>query len=960
MNNAGYKSFVQWQNSRAGNAYIKYNDSKQLLKAAESMSIQGKSGRQSISANTKSSKTRSKVSNNFRKKYSKILDKPLEKIVTFQLIEENRVDVKLNFFPEPNIISIFREHQMVYDSELKEWVLPFSNYINLFKTLMNLGEFKLNPIPANTIDIIFEGEKLEQIKFLNQTGIDSKSKKVTYIIDYKEDCQHLPKLNDLPKNLLKSLYRFQKQGIIFGIKKFSRLLIADEMGVGKTVQAIGLSSLYQKDWPVLVICPSSLKFVWRDEVAQWLSEIINKNEIQVIKQSKNEFKEKIKYYIISYDLSVRMIEKIIEKKFQYIIADEAHYLKSRTAKRTMCLTPILQRAKRVVLLTGTPILAKPMEIFPLLHILRPDKYKGFKEFGMRYCDPKILRLGLVDWSGSSNSRELNSILNKLMIRRLKKDVLNQLPPKKRQKIEISTDSKIIKKLKMILEKSSKKFEQLLGTQIELDKLGINIDDLKTEKEKEEENKSKNNDKEEESVLNRFSKAYSMTGQAKLPGVKDYVNYLVDNSCKFLIFAHHAEILDAIEEVIINDKIDYIRIDGKVPIDKRPDLVNKFQNEEDCLVAILSITACATGLTLTKASTVVFAELHFTPSIMIQAEDRAHRIGQENGCVNIHYLFGADTLDVLLFRKLNEKQNIVSTTLDNKSKDLDVTKIKEQVGDFINLNGKQISIDDRKNITQVVDKSNTTIKSFFSSKSQLGKQANEKNINTDNNINNNNINDIHNVDNNKIDIEKENLNFNKNLMKNDSNEEIENIINEEKEIINKDDIINNLNLHEYNGRRKADYNTKFEETTENTNNIKKIDLEEDENNKNNDDNNNGKKGKKKKKKKNEKKEKKEKKNKKKNKSMDKIKEKIKEEKNNEENNNFEDENFINNILEEERNEEKNENENIINKILEEKRNEEKIEEDKNQIDIFEEKKNVDGKIFEDKSILEIFDFNKIFN
>ena len=111
----------------------------------------------------------------------------------------------------------------------------------------------------------------------------------------------------------------------------------------------------------------------RDEVSQWLNEILNKNEIQVIKNSKNEFKEKIKYYVFSYDLSVRMIEKIVKKKFQYIIADEPHYIKSRTAKKTICLTPILQRSKRVVLLTGTPILAKRMEIFPLLHILRTDK-----------------------------------------------------------------------------------------------------------------------------------------------------------------------------------------------------------------------------------------------------------------------------------------------------------------------------------------------------------------------------------------------------------------------------------------------------------------------------------------------------------------------------------------------------------------------------------------------------------
>ena len=791
MNNAGYKSYIHWKNSRSGAAYIQYNDSKQLLKAAESIEPSKKTERRSSTPSNVTQSKKSKSNNYFRKKFSKILEKPLEKVINFQLVDEKRVDVKLSFFPEPNVISIFREHQMQYNPEIKEWMLQFTNYISLFNALMNLGEFKLNPIPANTIDIMFEKDKIEQLKFLNQSGNNSKSNKVTYIIDYTEDCKISPKINDLPKNLLKSLYRFQKQGIIFGIKKFSRLLIADEMGVGKTVQAIGLSSLYQKDWPVLVICPSSLKFAWRDEITTWLSEILNENDVQVIKHSKHEFKQDKKYYVISYDLSVRMVDKIIEKKFNYIIADEAHYLKSRTAKRTQSLTPILQRAKRVVLLTGTPILAKPMEIFPLLHILRPDKFKGFKEFGSRYCDPKILRFGIIDWSGSSNSRELNSILNKLMIRRLKKDVLSQLPPKKRQKIEISTDSKIIKKLKILMEKSSKKFEELLGTQIELDKLGINIDDLKTEKEKEKEGNSDKKEKEEDTVLNKFNKAYALTGEAKLPGIKDYVNYLVDNSCKFLIFAHHTEILDAIEEVILSDKIGYIRIDGKVAVEKRQELVNKFQSDEECLVAILSITACATGLTLTKASTVVFAELHFTPSIMIQAEDRAHRIGQDAGCVNIHYLVGADTLDVLLFRKLNEKQNIVSTTLDNKSKDLNVTKIKEQVGDFINMNGKKVSVDNRKNISQIVDKSNINIMNYISSKSNQELSVKSQiGINKSFDVKNNKDINIEEGDENKIN----------------------------------NDIIKNINIHESNGRRNIineEEKNNIDRDNNNNNDIKEI-------------------------------------------------------------------------------------------------------------------------------------------
>ena len=868
MNNAGYKTYLQWQNSRSGTAYIQYNDTKKILQATESaLQPPTKSGRRSTSSNNVKSQSKKSKSNFFRKKFSKMLEKPLEKVITFQLVDEKRVDMKLDFYPEPNVISIFREHQTTFVQEIKEWTLPFTNYISLFNTLMNLGEFKLNPIPANTIDIMFE-KRLTQLKFLNQPDNNSKSKKVTYIIDYTEDSINSPKLNDLPKTLLKNLYRFQKQGIIFGIKKFSRLLIADEMGVGKTVQAIGLSCLYQKDWPVLVICPSSLKFAWRDEINLWLSDILEKDDVQVIRHSKNGFKLDKKYYIISYDLSVRMIDKIIEKKFNYIIADEAHYLKSKSAKRTMCLTPILQRSKRVVLLTGTPILAKPMEIYPLLHILRPDKFKGFKEFGTRYCDPKMLPYGLIDWSGSSNSRELNSILNRLMIRRLKKDVLSQLPPKKRQKIEIATDSKVIKKLKIFMEKSSKKFEELLGTQIELDKLGIDLNELNPDKEKEKnteknkENKDISEEK-EDTILNKFNKAYSMTGEAKLPGIKDYVNYLVDNSCKFLIFAHHTEVLDAIEDEIIQDKIGYIRIDGKVQIEKRQELVNKFQTDEECLVAILSITACATGLTLTKASTVVFAELHFTPSIMIQAEDRAHRIGQDAGCVNIHYLVGEDTLDVLLFRKLNEKQNIVSTTLDNKSKDLNVTKIKEQVGDFINMNGKQISVDERKNITQVVDKSNATIISYLSSKNNLSKK--ELNDNKENEIN----------------LEEK-------------KEESDN------KII--DNIFKNLNMHESNERRKE----LIEEEK------KEIDVNKDDDKK--------------------KKKKKGKKGKKRNKSL----EGKENEENNDSNKKIEDIDVDNNKIE--------------NKL---------VEEEKEVENVFGEGNNdVNENLFEDKVLLDIFDFNKL--
>ena len=136
------------------------------------------------------------------------------------------------------------------------------------------------------------------------------------------------------------------------------------------------------------------------------------------------------------------------------IADEAHYRKNPDAARTKSLTPVLCRCKHVLLLTGTPALAKPRELFSLLSILRPDVFSVFKHFGDRYCDPQPSPYfkGL-NYDGCSNSKELHFILKKgMMIRRLKKDVLKELPAKRRQKIHISADPAKVKEIQKILEK----------------------------------------------------------------------------------------------------------------------------------------------------------------------------------------------------------------------------------------------------------------------------------------------------------------------------------------------------------------------------------------------------------------------------------------------------------------------------------------------------------------------------
>jgi SNF2 family DNA or RNA helicase len=671
--------------------------------------------------------------NNDKKKNRNSVSNPKDKYsfkqskISFQLIDKDKVEINATFFMPPQIISILKKHKINYNTQTKTYQFPFKIYPLLYKELdkllhdseyKELPEFKvidLSPIPMLPLEVSTKAEEINYIKYRETITKSNKKSTKEIKLDFTKDPQK--SIDSLSGKFLQALYDFQKDGIKFGIERKGRILLADEMGVGKTVQAIGIALMYKEEWPVLIICPSSLKFVWRDEILKWIPNINDdKINIQIFKSSKDYFKCGVKIYIMSYDLTVKLEDKITEKNFKFIIADEAHYMKSPDAKRTKCLMPIIKRSKRVILITGTPILAKPVELYPLLTMLRPDLFHNFKEFGNRYCDPKRNFFGM-DWTGSSNPKELNYILRHIMIRRLKKEVMNQLPPKKRQKVEIQTDQKVIKQIQAINLSSEKIIEKI--NELNNSQINPNLVNYINQEKPEDDN---------ENLLNLFNKVYNLSAEAKISGVKEYIHYLIDNKCKFLIFAHHMKMLDGIEEEVKKLKVDYIRIDGKVKLEKRQEYVYKYQHDETCLVAILSITACYTGITLTAASTVVFSELHMTPAIMIQAEDRAHRIGQEHECVNIHYLYGPDTIDEVLFRMLNQKQNIFSNTLDNMVKNMEVKNTYKKVGDFLKgKNDLDVNINNKKLIVTESGNKNMTLNNFVFIKNN--KEENDKDTST---------------------------------------------------------------------------------------------------------------------------------------------------------------------------------------------------------------------------------------
>merc|ERR1719188_811104 len=152
--------------------------------------------------------------------------------------------------------------------------------------------------------------------------------------------------------------------------------------------------------------------------------------------------------------------------------------------------------------------------------------------------------------------------------------------------------------------------------------------------------------------------YNVTGTAKTKAVQDYLADLLESQRKFICFAHHQAMMGSVAEILEKKKVRYIRIEGATSSSDRNDFVRQFQSDDATLVALLSITAANSGLTLTAAKMVVFAELFWNPGVLTQAEDRAHRIGQSDS-VAVKYLVAKGTADDVLWPMLQKKLDVLN-------------------------------------------------------------------------------------------------------------------------------------------------------------------------------------------------------------------------------------------------------------------------------------------------------------
>ncbi|NXN26741.1 ZRAB3 endonuclease, partial [Nycticryphes semicollaris] len=515
------------------------------------------------------------------------------------------------------------------------------------------------------------------------------------------------KLSFLPERLRKKLLPFQEKGIIFALQRSGRCMIADETPLGKTIQAIAISYYYKNEWPLLIVVPSSLRYPWVDEMEKWIPEL-SPDDISII-QTKTDT-ERIstsKVTILGYGLltsdAQTLVDTLYRQNFKVVVIDESHYMKSRNATRSKILLPIVQKALRAILLTGTPALGRPEELFMQIEALFPRRFGTWSQYAKKYCNARVRFFGKrTQWDcrGASNLEELHQLLSEIMIRRLKNDVLTELPPKVRQRIPFDLPQAAAKNLNT--------------TFAEWERLMRNLNSDTTESHFSQ-------------VMNLITRMYKETAIAKAGAVKDYIKMMLENDqLKFLVFAHHLSMLQACAEAVAESKVRYIRIDGSVPSAERIHLVNQFQKDPDTRVAILSIQAAGQGLTFTAATHVVFAELYWDPGHIKQAEDRAHRIGQCSS-VNIHFLVAKGTMDTLMWAMLNRKAKVTGSTLNGKKEKMQAEEGDKEKWEFLSFAETWTpneSLDDSKNellFTHFEKERQHDIRSFFSPKSSTEKK-----------------------------------------------------------------------------------------------------------------------------------------------------------------------------------------------------------------------------------------------
>jgi SWI/SNF-related matrix-associated actin-dependent regulator 1 of chromatin subfamily A len=431
-------------------------------------------------------------------------------------------------------------------------------------------------------------------------------------------------LTEIVELLGGELQPFQWAGVRY-VLDARRVFLSDEQGLGKTVQA--LAAMEADDaYPAIVVCPASLKLNWLRETRKWLphrSVAIVEGGVAVPKTAE--------ITIINYEVVGKHYETLARLRPKAVIIDESHYCKNPRAKRTQAVRRLAESVVKGglrVALTGTPVLNHAEELISQLRIIgRLDEFGSGARFSRQFQG--VLTEERLHWH----------LRRSCFVRRLKSEVLPQLPAKRRVVVPVSLDNE---REYRVAERDV--VEWLRSQPLELSDLNAKIAaTLRAER------------------LAQLGALQRLAARGKLHAALAWIHDFLASGEPLVVFARHREI----QEAVLERFPDALHLFGRDKIEAREESVREFQEQGGPQLIVCATRVAAQGITLTRASNVAFLELEWTPALHDQAEDRTHRIGQRDA-VTAWYLLAADTIDETMAELVERKRGIVDAVTDGKT------------------------------------------------------------------------------------------------------------------------------------------------------------------------------------------------------------------------------------------------------------------------------------------------------
>ncbi|MBR4344428.1 MAG: DEAD/DEAH box helicase [Lachnospiraceae bacterium] len=434
-------------------------------------------------------------------------------------------------------------------------------------------------------------------------------------------------------------------------------ILADEMGLGKTLQAISLIESLKNDGeiaPALVVCPASLCYNWQEEINRFAPKLKSyvlsgtaaerKKALSKIVESdtKQKTSQAADIYITSYDSLRKDITLYEDLKFNVLILDEAQYIKNQKAGMTKAVK-VLNGQHRFAM-TGTPIENRLAELWSIFDYLMPGFLYNYKEFAGRFETP------IAKMKDQNAAEKLKSMVRPFILRRLKSEVLKDLPEKLEEVRYVRFEDEQRKiydgqvvKLKQIIESSNDNNEDKIRILAELTKLRQICCDP--------------------SLLFENYQGES----AKRKGCLDLITSAISGGHRMLVFSQFTSMLELLEKDLKSEGIEYFKITGATPKEQRIKMVHEF-NDGNVPVFLISLKAGGTGLNLTGADVVIHYDPWWNLAAQNQATDRAHRIGQKNK-VTVYRMIMKDTIEEKILELQEAKKDLADAILEGESKSL---------------------------------------------------------------------------------------------------------------------------------------------------------------------------------------------------------------------------------------------------------------------------------------------------